>query len=632
MSSKKIIPTVFVENPTELSNSLHPVFTEYLGTNLKNVVFDQNNIKLFKRTKTIEKAQFCTNILKNPKILKFKERQLIGFFKKYIQNEQEALHQINPKMNIIENINNNFGDFKKKQKTLTCPYKILSLLEFQYTFFKYSDDYIFKIANASDLADELSVVPMAESPDIKAFVTKFFSKYNISLRKRPHPHAEQLSELDQVIFRLLKGISEELLIQTQKSTLHAESIIFYGSYTSFVLNDQITYNDLDVYHINPMLLLKNLAIIFKLILDIDVDILMIPFILGHASLGYKNKHFLDVIYIDPTTMHKIPIKNIRGFEFVSPIIQMLNNFRMMSELRRVENISNISNMIEKFTTLLTYTNTFYQIPYADLPNKSSISGIKHKIIDGTIVLIDIKDWTNGESEYDWLMVPLLSIPDTLNFLNIANIQIFRQFFALFSEIVAQVMNRPKAGKSSNMKDKKKLLSIEVSKIPEMPRTSLTPEGIAYVENILNTSNVLIMSKFSVSIYLINQLNPQQVLVGQTLTNMSIETLLSSFVLHHFLHKHPNSLNYFKKLLSVLNSLEKQEEWEILSKYKSGEKMDYSQQINKTIIKKNREKLKGKHIRISYSDLENKNVFFYQTQTKELYTYDEFLDLTAFNYQ
>lgn len=224
------------------------------------------------------------------------------------------------------------------------------------------------------------------------------------------------------------------------------NMLTYGSYTHHMIDDSIKYNDIDIYHTDPIRFLSSIMLMFHIILDINVDILKIPYIIGHASLRYKEVHFTDCIYIDEYTMSLIPTTIIEDIKFVDPVIQFLNNVRMNSELKRIDlAYDDKDNFIKKFYTLINYINKSLKLDFKNL-----------KPLDyeyeqfGNCIVIDLeKLYSFVEKKNDtvfpkhkFLIVVIETQPkDFLTLLNRTDVKIYKQYYALFNEIIVECLNQ-----------------------------------------------------------------------------------------------------------------------------------------------------------------------------------------------
>lgn len=524
--------------------------------------------------------------------------------------------------------------------------EIISLIIYQYIFLKHVQNYLFVLSDKENYYIHIELYPNDRTPkidkNITNFINNFINSYNIIYKPlNPPPMHEELSDNDKIIIEFLQKIIQNIIKKTQKLVRNNKldfEIITYGSYTSYILNKNVKYNDIDIYHTNPLKFLIIIMMAIKFILNIDIDIFKIPYILGHLSLRYKNVHFTDCIYMDGYTINNIPTTLIDNILFVDPLVQMLNNFRMMSEIRRMSSISSDkANTCLKYTTLLNYTKEKYGIDFNIL---DKFIDFNIKIINEEFLLINLKkifiqkdgyDKIKHLINFDYLIVSLCKPKYFLQLLNREDLIISKQYFALFNEIVVEFLNKDKQilHKTGNK------LSEHVYNIHESQLNVNHKEFSEHVEfpksleKIIQKNNVLLMTNISTDIYIKNYVTKEMVISKTQISNISKETILSSFVLYNTIKQNiPELIKFYTEiLLSFIKFNNKESEFKLLARL---EKCNSDEEFN-NIYKQKKIKLLGQHLSFTLNNpIFVKNIFFYTIQNANYYNYQTFLDVTNYN--
>lgn len=614
---KDILKEYLKEN---FQNIIETTFIDTLKTNYLSKIQQINYFKSSKKYTTYLKN---FNYVYNKLILPYSEN-LFSYDKKKIQERYE--------------------DFFKKQENIQTK-QIFSLINYQYIFIKHFEKHINILVQLkthfihSEIHDFSK--PYEENKDIKNFISEYINDFNIQkLPTKKEIKKHELSEEDQKIFNVLTNITQNIikkllkLVNNEDFKTNEKQLIIYGSYTSFLLNHNVSYNDIDLYHTNSLKFLTIIMIIFYFILDIKVDIFKIPYVLGHLSLRYKNNHFVDCIYLDKYTLNNIPSIDVKNINIIDPIVQMFNNFRMMSEIFRLNNVTEKKEeTINKYCALLDKSNEKLKI---DFNNLFEIKHpLKFELIDSSFILINLKAGFQDFEEYkktkknnkhfDYLIISFTEPKILFQMIqNRDDIRISKQYFALFNEICIEFENKKKntvIESKNNVLLNKQPIQIQESDVEILTKKIIYKIPLE-IEEIINNNNVLLMTNISTNLYIKNYITKEKLCEKILISNISKETILSSFVLYNILKKNNEELTnfYIKYFLSFLKTNKKYDEFKLFN-----EQSDYEK-----IIKHSKIKICGNHETFSLYDLSYKNLFFFNIQDKDYYDYDEFIVLTNYN--
>lgn len=634
-SSKNIIPKIVIKLSKDELKTIFDYF-QISYNDLKIL-----NKELLQKKKYLNKMKYISYAINNNLIKKFKTN-FSTFLENLIFNSAEYKKNIYKiynlkKKDIIDTINDKIDLFFKQQfnNKLTIQ-KILSLINYQYITLKFFKIYIFPLIKKDQIYSEILIKNHTTNIAVNQYIKKLIDQ--IDLQKLPtvkhippKNYSSLITDKDKVIYDFLKEFSKFITIQTQIYILNGENVhnkfdtLTYGSFTCFNLNSSIDYNDIDMYHTNPLIFLTCLLLLFYFIINTDqISILKNPYILGYLSLKYKDEHFLDCIFLDKYTVKNIPFSIINNIKFVHPIIQMLNNFRMMSNIRRLDNISNNKeNTVKKFASLLSYGNEIYlNFDFKNIMQHSNVNYVVKQIDE--YILIDLKktfyndekykNLSNNNYLFEYILIPLLGVEDFLNFINKPNFLISKQYFSLFNEIIVEVYNKKNYLPSKDMQNK---LIIQESDIKKYQNRF--NKNLKQIDHILNKNNIIIISNFTTDLYLINNINEQEIVTEIKLSLLSLRTILSSFVLYLILKNKQKDIIvfYLEQLLKFNINPNIMKEFE------------YNYQKNKIEIF-SKVKLKGKHTSLNISELKFNEIFFYHPQLKDYYNYDEIINLISYN--
>lgn len=668
MNSNKIIPSyILKKKKKDIPDLTKKILTEYFNGNYKrlsklskfNILTNENNIK---------KITYIVNALKlNDKINKFKTVTFVYIYKKLLS--PFISHDLQNRLSYNkQEIENRFDAFFVKQETIDNVDRAVSLINYQYITLKYFDVYIKPLINKknhyihSQLYSEPEINQTEPDKNILSFVKTYVDQYYVQKEesKYKHPPLDEFSTENVLIYKFLEQMFQNIIKITQRlnsqKTEHDFQLVTYGSYTSYVLNNNVKYNDIDIYHVNPLNFLTTIMLLCYFILDLEIEIFRIPYIIGHLSLRYKGKHFSDCIYMDLYTLKSIPTITINECLFIDPLIQMINNFRMMSEIRRMDAVTkDRENTYLKYTTLLDFANKTLGINYETLkPIDFNI-----KLINDTFLQINLNNMFRKYPEYktfqnsktfDYLIISLMNPKNFLMLLNRNDVLISKQYFAFFNEIVAEFNNKHK---SENYAENKRhvrynnlnqheesssnfrVFNIQESDIGllELPTNN---EFTTDLKLTINNNNVLLMTNFSTDIFIKILYNEQHCLINKEVSNISKETILSSFVLYNLLKIQDKSLIkfYVTMLLSFLKFNQKFEDIELLAKADHKKHnivlKSNSPEFN-TMIKFKKIKLTGQHALFSIPLMNLKNIFFYKNQDENYFSdIGTFLESTTYN--
>lgn len=612
------------------------ILKEYFKENFNNIYLsDFLNILI---SKYLKKISTINNFIKSEKYVKIRDTSFNYVFLKLIGPFVIDEIFLNNKTTAKER-KDRYDLFFNLQTKLNSK-KIFSLINYQYVFILHYEKYINVLVTINTHYIHSEIYDFNNEYEENKDITNFIKDYvnNFEVNKLPPKQQiikPELSPLEENILNLLTNVTQNIIKKTLKlnnKDKKDKNLIIYGSYTSHLLNHDISYNDIDVYHSNSLKFLTIIMMLFYFILDIEVDIFKIPYVLGHLSLRYKEHHFLDCIYLDKYTLNILPSLYLKNICIVDPIVQMFNNFRMMSEIIRLSNVSiKKEENILKYSVLLNESNKTLNIDFKNLFT------IKHplnfELINSSFILINLSAGFQEFPEYknlkkikkfDYLIISFTEPKILFKIIeNRDDLRISKQYFALFNEICIEFENRNKnkilKKRSDNFLQNK--VNIQETNI-EILSKKLLYQFPNDLEDIINNNNVLLMTNISTNLYIKNYITKEKICEKSVISNISKETILSSFTLYNIIKKNDFELNkfYIKYFLSFLKNNKKQDEFKLFEN-----KSDYEK-----IIKHKKIKICGNHETFSIKTLNYKNIFFFNLQDKDYYTYDEFILLTNYN--
>lgn len=559
--------------------------------------------------------------------------------------------------------------------------EVLSLYNYQNIVLQFFNEFLFQLIEPKNqfihnqyYSSHLNLSGYNIDPKIETFSQNYINRQSIILNTAGDNELSIFTEKEKNIYEMLKEILKTIIKKTLKlqNNNSDKKVIIYGSFTVKIINPNAHYNDIDIYHYNPLQFFSTIMLMFHFIMDIDVTILKIPFIIGHLSLKYKTAHFSDVIYIDRKTMEQLPKQILEDMVFLSPLIQVLNHIRMMIDFKRLHQISkNKENQILKLATLLNYINN--QRLHIDKTSQIDYDNLIYHdfdvhVIDNRFFVIDLETYLQKFPDYDkvkdqlkykYLIFTFFQQPQT--FLNLFNgrldMTIYKQWYGVFNEIRIEFDNKDKNDiniqqnyfkkKSKSMIQMNENYYIYKENIQEFDKNDTKNNtSIDQISQYIETSNTIILSNFTNDCYLklyynkSGKFKPNKTKVA----NLSKTNFLASFVLSNVL-KHPNNhlLNkfYLEILLGFINQNNVDEEFEFLAQNPNIPQNRSS--LNSPILNNPKNKsqkfllqrritLQGRHKQF-YLEPYYKYTpeFFYKPQEKKTYqSYDEFLELTYYN--
>lgn len=625
MSSSKILykASKVSEVSENLSFTKFPSIKKYIGE--KN--YETISYKTAKGLESnINKINFINSKFSNKKYLTFLENSLYRIYKlifsEFMKNEVTR-HDIKKRLEDFINISKNINDHNY-YSTILFHLSLLNNLEIYFLPLVDKNNAYFY----TELFD-ITEREFKENMDISKKVEKYYSPYNLKYIRKNQKKIKELSEEDLEIKESLVQIFNKVIKKIQKLKNKPFDILTYGSYTANKINPNTHFNDVDFYHTNPIAFLSVYVIITKIIMNIDIDIFQIPFIIGHSSLRYKTEHFADCVYMDTETLKLIPSVIIKDIKFVDPLIQTINNFRMMSELRRISSFSESEeikkNTVMKTASMIQYVCEDYGINFkkdikkidfnVETVDNSFVVNLK-KIFESTIGYEEIKD----ELEFDFLIISRYSPNLLFSFLKKNPGIIRRQYFALFNEIVVEYYKSPKVLKNDSKTKLNANFEVLEESIKEIRPTTLEDTNI---EKLIKNNNCLFMSSLCEEFFLKVENEVNGIIKDTIVTNITKENILGSFVLSQIL-KHKNNKDVVKFYFNMLLSF-------IFYNDKKNDLKDLSQNDGR-IMTLGKYKEKGKHEVFALEPMTRlKLVLFYKKQNKEVYTnIQDFLEVCSYN--
>lgn len=467
-------------------------------------------------------------------------------------------------------------EFFSKQKTLDINIpddfnKFKSILHLQFTLVNNYTKMLGFLTKNNDVHYISTLVVKDNSCVDKLLETyvKSIKMYNFNEDKKDKPISDDIKENYDYLKNGIENIVSDLLKYDDK-------IICYGSYTSFNINPDIKYNDIDIYHTHSYYFLICLMICIEIITEISTEILHIPYITGHMALMYKGHTLLDCIYLDAYTMSFLKSVKINNKTFVNPGLQFLNNIKMSSEVFRLTNVyKNQEEYIKKNSVLLSYFLEQQNIKLDSI----ECSNLEYKIIGKKIILMKMP----LKCEFDNLII-IQNPKELVDFIVEYNIpgKFSKKFHAFANDVYFEsnkIEYEIQSLKSIRISDK-------IKKYNEL--------NLSYTElySYINNSKCLIMSNFASSSYIsFNKIH-----------EISIQSIFANVCNYFYLHNKEYSEEYFKYVLKLLT-------------LKVSDINDYF------LIR--RQKRSGEHINISINPPVFSSIKFYQEP------YQEYFDVHTF---
>ncbi|CCU56262.1 poly(A) polymerase catalytic subunit VP55 [Mythimna separata entomopoxvirus 'L'] len=424
---------------------------------------------------------------------------------------------------------------------------------------------------------------------------------NITPKSKKKVHNKEDLDTSEKIKKILEELLKIILI------IKNNDCVSYGSFTSYNINRKIKYNDIDLYSTDSYRLLIFFMIYIFLSIGYDTCLFSIPYIVGHISLKYKDIFIIDCIFLDNYTINVINKVLINNIYFIDPGLQMLNNFRMLSEnFRSYKIYQNMEESLYKYKTLLNYfvnNNNKFNKDRLNIWLNSGITRetFPYKIVDNTI-LISIKELIDI-SPFDYIMIVLDSPNKIMDKLSKINGLFSRKYGAFINEIFFET-KKIKSNKSNH--NYAGNVNIVTQLIDENKLIQLDRNNIDLPYNINSNKKYLIFSNLTTTTYVKYEDNK--------IVDISVKNLIAFIAttcLYNMLHKRDEFAMELYYL--TLHSLTFDEPMKLL---------DY--------IKFDRYKMQGDHKEISLC----KNLFnsIYKSKDMEYdyMDYNTFIDLTNIN--
>lgn len=483
--------------------------------------------------------------------------------------------------NSIENINKEF-------------YKFTNIINLQIRLCNNYSRLIGFLTNDSlDEINTVSSLKIKENPEVREYVEKYLKNIRIYKASEDKKNVVYKSDEEKNNYENLKacleGIVKDLLI-------YSSNIICYGSYTSYNVDPNCEYHDIDIYHNQAFDFIICIMNIIKIITNIDTSILHIPYITGHLSLRYNSHTLLDCIYIDAYTFNFLNPVRINNRIFINPGIQMLNNIRMSNEIFRLTNLYyNTESNIKKYSALFNYfLSSNNMIPPKSVDEDTLRNLLQYKIINRSIIIFDLKpiyEHLGLEAEYDKLVIFLSDPKFLMEYITRHSVKgrFSKKFHAFLNEIFFEKEASPII-KEEEVRGTGNTIIVSSTLLN---RNQLILQTIKELDSEIRNSKALIMTHFNSSLY-----------INDKLHELSIQSIFSTLTMYHYLHSKDNSKEFYGFLLNLL-----------LLKISN---------INDYIVI-NRLKRQGDHVTISINPVIFGTTKFYQEREQEWFDVEYFLN-------
>lgn len=189
-------------------------------------------------------------------------------------------------------------------------------------------------------------------------VSYFCSKFQDIELPNSELSPSNLSPEDEKIFKRLQELTQTILLFYIKKN---NNYLVYGSYALHLYNDNITYNDIDLYTSDPTQIANIIAFIAYWVYDVTINVHLNPLILHYISVEFKSSHVFDILYLNRE--NQVFYKEIKdGVSILKMYIQFFNFFRSLTDFHRMKVFQdNPQNTELKLFTILNDLRLKYNI-------------------------------------------------------------------------------------------------------------------------------------------------------------------------------------------------------------------------------------------------------------------------------
>ena len=289
-------------------------------------------------------AQSILHIEKN-KDLKFLETVLSRIRRCHFDNLEYAFPR--------ERIANRLHEFFSLHEREHDPYKAINYIKFQKLIVSnmrrgYLNDMSFSeySGGAKRMKSSVKKVPsvglylgaLGSTPSLASQIASRMIK---SIVTEP-PETAREHDLVNSVKKCVEGLLKCTLSNNTRQKKRDYLVVSYGSYTSYLINNNVEYDDIDIYHTKSYIFLNMILFVFFVLTSIDehIDFYNIPLVPFLTPLRFRGQNILDCIYIDDYILRRM-IKTVivDSVRIVHPLHQMFNNIRMANELDRKKKLA-----------------------------------------------------------------------------------------------------------------------------------------------------------------------------------------------------------------------------------------------------------------------------------------------------
>lgn len=340
------------------------------------LLFLQNN-KIEELIKKLK--QFMFN---NFSINDIYENNIIEFFKFQESDNLENIIKIK-----FDKYNNNGSVTDDKLNDFF--YKsIYSLLNIQYKIIK-NIFYLLKIQKS-----KTKKIITEPNENIINYVKDVFNRYsNVNINSELLKNESSKKEFDDTTL-YLKKLSN--IFFENITNIKIYNFVVYGSHSLYLLNNNVKFNDIDLYTDKPILFMRLFSLIAKWVFDVDLAIVIVPLVKNYVTIKYNNINIFDLIYISKHDLNNSLITNVKIYnkQILNFQIQFYNLIHSFPDSHRIIQMAkkeNYDNNLLKTSLILNRCLNDLDLDFNNIITKD-IKIPKNIIIKDNYILLNSEDF------------------------------------------------------------------------------------------------------------------------------------------------------------------------------------------------------------------------------------------------
>ncbi|BCT22616.1 poly(A)-polymerase catalytic subunit PAPL [Carp edema virus] len=251
-------------------------------------------------------------------------------------------------------IEKNLDSFLDTIKTTSNPREIGAVIDFHHIFITTLESFTRTID--SNLETFKNISKLINNVELNKTTVNFFSKF-----LQNYIEEGDLKKPINSVPWIVEIIKRIMLVQLLNDT----NTLVQGSFVTFLINKNVKYSDIDLYHSDSFRFMLNLALMIQVISGYKLHIVKVPFIKNYVVMKDDfNCNILDCCHFDEALINSTPKLMYKHYNVLHPVCILINMFRMLSvKERRVKLSKDVDKAVVSYSTLFDFATKDLKIKF-----------------------------------------------------------------------------------------------------------------------------------------------------------------------------------------------------------------------------------------------------------------------------